>query len=466
MTDFVNRILRPQQDDFCVRSLLDVDFYKLTMGYFIFENYRGQNVRFELINRNKHIPLARVIPLEELQQHLDYAKNLRLRRTDLYYLRGMDVYGDRMFSEDYLSFLRDLRLPDYKLSIEGDQYRLAFEGPWEVVTFWETIALAIISELYYRNLMRKMTARDLDIMYGRAKDKLYSKLREIKRYPGVRFADFGQRRRHSFLWQQYAVAMARDVLGSQFTGTSNTWMAFNQDLIPIGTNAHELPMVVTALRMADAKNTVRDSDAVEFARIVQSGQYEIIKMWEKLYGQGLRIVLPDTYGSDQFFRNMPEDLAADVASNWRGQRQDSGDPSMEGRKFIRWLREKGVTDPKAAGKTIIFSDGLDVGPMLRLYEEFGDQINVAFGWGTKFTNDFKGCHPNEEDFVPGFEKDSLSWADLFIPFSVVCKVTQVNGQPAVKLSNNPGKATGPQDEVNKYLQIFGEQGRVNMAVEV
>src|SRR5262249_12040574 len=41
MTDFIRRILRPEHPDWIIRSLLDVDFYKFTMGLFIFRYYRG-----------------------------------------------------------------------------------------------------------------------------------------------------------------------------------------------------------------------------------------------------------------------------------------------------------------------------------------------------------------------------------------------------------------------------------------
>jgi nicotinate phosphoribosyltransferase len=31
----------------------------------------------------------------------------------------------------------------------------------------------------------------------------------------------------------------------------------------------------------------------------------------------------------------------------------------------------------------------------------------------------------------------------------------VEGRPAVKLSDNPRKATGPEDEIDRYRQVFG-----------
>ncbi len=442
MTDFAERIFRPESPDWIVRSLLDVDFYKFTMGYFIFCKHRGVDVTFRLINRNKKIPLAGVISEDELRAQLDHVRSLTLRKTDIYYLRGMDVYGRNMFSEEYLEFLRQLRLPEYTLTRVGDQFELEFRGPWEVVTFWETIALAIISELYYRALMRRMNISDLEALYAGALSKLSEKLRIIRQFPGIKFADFGQRRRHSFLWQQKAVRMAVSGLGSQFTGTSNTWMAFNQDLVPIGTNAHELPMVATAL--------------AETPEEMRGAQYRILAEWQEPFGMGLRIILPDTYGSPQFLRGAPSWLAKD----WRGFRQDSGDPIVFGNRVIGWYRKHGV-DP--TGKLIIFSDGLDVKAMIRISEHFKGQINVAFGWGTLFTNDFMDCHPRRDETIEEF---GMTWGELFRPFSVVCKVVTANGRPCVKLSDNVEKATGEKEAVARYLEVFGAKGRVDRKVVV
>jgi len=45
-------------------------------------------------------------------------------------------------------------------------------------------------------------------------------------------------------------------------------------------------------------------------------------------------------------------------------------------------------------------------------------------------------------------------------------VTSANGRPAVKLSDNPSKATGNPAEIERYLRIFGQDGRVQQAVAV
>jgi hypothetical protein len=67
----------------------------------------------------------------------------------------------------------------------------------------------------------------------------------------LRLADFGTRRRHSFLWQDWCVQAMVEGLGPAFVGTSNCRIAMRRDLEAIGTNAHELPMVYAALAESD-----------------------------------------------------------------------------------------------------------------------------------------------------------------------------------------------------------------------
>jgi nicotinate phosphoribosyltransferase len=412
-----------------VRSLMDVDFYKFTMGQLIQKHFRGTQVTFQLIVRDPVIRLADLITEEEIRSSLDYAMGLRFSKTDIYYLRGMDLYERYMFNEDYLGFLAGFSLPPYSIRVRENSFELTFTGDWAEVSMWETIALAIISELYYRAILRKIPKHVLENIYRRAQVRIYEKLEKVSKNSRIRFADFGQRRRHSFLWQEWVIGLCKEMIGEQFTGTSNTWMAFHHNLTPIGTNAHELPMVLTAL-----------ADSDEDMRLAQ---YRVLELWQELYGQGLRIFLPDTYGSSQFFAGAP-----DWIKDWRGHRQDSGDPLEEADKYICWLEDHGVDPTK---RLTIFSDGLDVNPMVIIDCALGDVHQHSFGWGTLLTNDFAGC----DSGIPELR-----------PFSMVCKVVSANGRPCVKLSNNRNKAVGPPAEVQRYIKIFGQKGIFNQTVRV
>ncbi len=95
---------------------------------------------------------------------------------------------------------------------------------------------------------------------------------------------------------------------------------------------------------------------------------------------------------------------------------------------------------------------MDVDSIERVYRHFHGRVRMSFGWGTNLTNDFRGCDP---DGRPGLE-----------PISLVAKVVSANGLPAVKLSDNPAKATGAPEEIARYLRIFGGEGRATTAVAV
>jgi nicotinate phosphoribosyltransferase len=47
----------------------------------------------------------------------------------------------------------------------------------------------------------------------------------------------------------------------------------------------------------------------------------------------------------------------------------------------------------------------------------------------------------------------------------VCKLIEVEGRPAAKLSDNYAKALGPADEVARYRRAFGTEGVANVPVE-
>jgi nicotinate phosphoribosyltransferase len=48
--------------------------------------------------------------------------------------------------------------------------------------------------------------------------------------------------------------------------------------------------------------------------------------------------------------------------------------------------------------------------------------------------------------------------------SLVCKLHDVDGRPAVKLSDNYAKALGEAAEVKRYWRVFGTAGVANTPV--
>ena len=205
----------------------------------------------------------------------------------------------------------------------------------------------------------------------------------------------------------------------------------DNDLEAVGTNAHELPMVYAALAKSDEG--------------IRTANYKVLEDWNKL------------------LRRQPEDRAARHVRHggiparraglggrldWipAGQRRRS---ISGGEEIIDWWKAHG-RDPHR--KILIFSDGLDVDTIENTYNHFVGRVRMAFGWGTNLTNDFRNCAPID---LPGLT-----------PISLVAKPSSANGRPAVKLSDNPEKATGDPREIARYIELFGESGRVAQPVYV
>jgi nicotinate phosphoribosyltransferase len=322
-----------------------------------------------------------------------------------------------MFRPDFMEWFENMRLPDYHLEKRAGQYELTFEGSWPEVMLWEIPALSVLMELRSRAVLNQMKRFEIQVLYARAMTRLWEKMDHLRDLDGLRVADFGTRRRHSFLWQDWAVQAMLEALGDRFVGTSNCLIAKNRDLEAIGTNAHELPMVYSALAENDAD--------------LAQAPYQVLADWHEEHDGNLRIILPATYGTEGFLKRAPDWLAG-----WTGIRIDSGDPAAGAETAIRWWQERGE-DPTQ--KLVIFSDGLDAPKIAELHAQFAGRVRVSFGWGTMLTNDFKGLTPG----------------NTLAPFSLVCKAVSANGRPTVKLSDNPEKAMGPADQVERYKRVFG-----------
>ena len=430
MTDLAARVYNHTwKIDPIVRSVIDTDFYKLLMAQTIFRRLSRTQVKFGIINRSTHVPIANLIDIGELREQLDHIRSLRLTRGESTWLRGNTFYGKRqMFSSDFMSWLEGFRFPEYQLERRGDQYELVFDGPWIETTMWEIPALAVIMELRSRAVLRGMGKFELQVLYARAMTRVWEKIERLRRLENLRIADFGTRRRHGFLWQDWCVQAMQEGLGTAFLGTSNCLIAMRREVEAIGTNAHELPMVYSAL--------ATDDEALAQA------PYRVLADWQQDYEGNLRIILPDTYGTEAFLARAPDWLA-----QWTGIRIDSGDPIAGGEAAIRWWQAHGQ-DPST--KLAIFSDGLDVETIEAIHRHFAGRLKPGFGWGTLLTNDFRGLVPNS-----GLD-----------PFSIVCKVMAANGNPAVKLSDNINKAVGQKSAIERYKRVFDHRATAAAPVTV
>jgi nicotinate phosphoribosyltransferase len=407
-----------------IHSLLDVDFYKDTMGQAIFHRHPHVPVKFAFHNRHKHVRLAECIDLAELREQLDHVRSLRFTRQELHFLMGTFEYNQPMFKLDYIEFLQTLRLPEFHIDTHDGQLTLEFLGGWASVTRWETLALQIVSELYGKSQAPAP-------LWAEANRRLEEKIEAFKANPEVTFSDFGTRRRFSREWQDHVVGRLAErfpaesvfVDNQQFRGTSNTLLAMKYGLTPMGTNAHELPMVYSAIHRAEDESA---------GWLVSSRR--VLEDWEAEYGMGLSIFLADTYGSDYFFARV---VPMEMLATWKGSRHDSGSPKQYGDKVIKIYEAAGI-DP--ASKLIVFADGLDAALVLELERYFRGRIQTTFGIGTNLTNDVGPA-----------------------PLSIVVKPVEANGLPVAKLSDNFAKATGAPAEIERVKRLAGYSVRFEEA---
>lgn len=393
-----------------------LDFYKPTMSQFVYEMEPDAEVTFTFKNRGGDRLLDYIDPTD-LQNRLDAIQERGFQPAELDHLATLNNDdGERMFQDPYLVYLAENPLPDVCIDVVNDDLAITATGKWAIATFWETVVMSEVNEMYFENKVRA-EGIDLFALYEEGDRRLTDKITFLQQHPDIKIAEFGTRRRFSQRWQQHVIERMKNECPGNLIGTSNVAFANTMDLKPVGTFAHELPMGYAGL--ADA----RGED-------IRASHGNMLDDWYDFYGDELAVALSDTFGSDFFF----EDFTLERAAKYRATRHDSGNPVDYGEKAIQHYHELGI-DPTKKG--VLFSDALNMQKVGELDTAFENRINHPFGVGTNLTNDM------------GLQA-----------LSIVMKLTSVKdpatGKTAetVKLSDDPGKHTGPVEKVTQYQQIF------------
>ncbi|AXI82879.1 nicotinate phosphoribosyltransferase [Xylella taiwanensis] len=385
-----------------IKSLLDTDLYKFTMMQAVLHQYPGAQVEYRFKCRTPGVDLARVI--NEISNEIDALCALRFCKEELDYLRGL-----RFLKPDFVDFLGLFHLDRKYLQLRAStqvpgEIELDICGPWLHTILFEVPLLAIINEVWFRNT----SVPDFDV--GRA--RLHAKVRLLKDQSGYEqcsIADYGTRRRYSRQWHAELLPLLAEGLGSNFVGTSNVYFAKRYGYTPLGTMAHEYLQAFQALGPR-----LRDS------------QVAGLEAWAREYRGDLGIALSDVVGLDAFLG----DFDLYFCKLFDGMRHDSGDPFQWGERIIMHLESHRI-DPRT--KVLVFSDGLDMNKVMRLYQHFRGRCRLAFGVGTSLTNDLGPT-----------------------PLQIVIKMVRCNGQPVAKLSDSPGKSMCDDPGYLRYLrQVFG-----------
>lgn len=373
-----------------IHSLLDNDFYKLTMMQAVYHNFGGVSAEYALVCRSHQYAaeLAQIAPA--LKKEIAQLSELTLSAAERNYLSELNC-----FSPDFIEYLSAFRFEPQLVNVRSadGQLILRVSGPWLKTILFEVPLLALINELFYETRFPEIPRTTLPPV-------------EELRAVGVKFSDFGTRRRISFEHQSRVIGAIKDFSG--FTGTSNVLFAMRENLPPVGTMAHEY------LQAGQAIFTPR------------TGQREMLKLWLREHHGKFAVALTDVITTEGFLTDFDRELA----EAYTGLRHDSGDPIEWGRAMLAHYKKLGI-DPKT--KSLVFSDMITPAKAAAISKTFSGQTKVVFGIG--------------------------SWLDnnIGLPrLNSVIKMVRCNGKPVAKITNNAEKTTSEDSEYLAALRsVYG-----------
>lgn len=381
-------------------SMLDNDFYKFTMQAAVVKHFPYTQAKYKFINRGEHKFPSGFDQL--LRYAVDDMAKLELTKDEKLFLSKTCPY----LPPTYIDFLEGYRYDPSEVQIRqtGDELEVWVEGYWYRTILWEVPLLALISELFYKATAQERWSNEKVVENTLQKVEQYNQL-------GVRFAEFGTRRRHSYEVQRLVVQTLMKHNRNTFTGSSNVHMAMLYNTKPIGTHAHEWFMFHAAefgFKMANAM---------------------ALEHWVEMYRGDLGVALSDTYTTKVFFKQFDTKFA----KLFDGVRHDSGDPIEFADNTIAHYQKHGINP---LYKYIIFSDGLNPTKVAAITHATKGRIGISFGIGTNLTND------------TGLK-----------PMNIVIKLTDVltsdnEWVPVVKLSDEPGKHTGDPRMIELAKEIL------------
>lgn len=380
-----------------IKTILDTDLYKFTTSYAYIKLFPYAMGTFTFIDRDDTEYTEGF--LEALKSEIHNLSMVQLTSEELEYMASHCRFLPRVYWEWLSSFRFD---PD-KIEVGLDEHRhlqMRVTDYLYKVTLYEVPLLAIVSEIRNQFLNR---IPDKETLLLRLADKV--KLSNDHQMP---FSEFGTRRRFSFDVQKLVVAYLKEN-ARYCTGTSNCYLAMKYDMRPMGTHPHEWFMFHGA----------------QFG--YKHANYMALENWVNVYDGDLGTALSDTYTSDSFLSN----FSRKQAKLFDGVRCDSGDEIEFIDRLIDRYKELGI-DPTT--KTIIFSNALDFGKALQIFEYCKGKIRCSFGIGTNLTND--------TGFPP---------ANIVMKLSRCKMNVNQEWRECVKLSDDMGKHVGSTTEVGACL---------------
>jgi len=385
-----------------IKSILDNDLYKFTMQMAVVKKFPYAEVGYGFINRGgTQFPPNFAI---ELRKQVKMMEDLTLTKDEKEWLSEKCYYLD----PTYLDFLDGYRYDSTEVGIiqTDGELKVSINGPWYRTILWEVPLMALISELYFKMTDCSNTRND--------SERYLNNINKRKTFlaNGIKYADFGTRRRYSYDIQKEVVECFADKFNKDnFVGTSNVHLAHKYNVTPIGTHAHEWFMF----------------HATKYG--YKMANHLAMENWTDVFRGELGVALSDTFTTDVFFKSFDKKFA----KLYDGVRQDSGDPFVFTDKIIEHYKSLGI-DPKS--KVIIFSDSLDPEKAVELKDYCRGKIMCSFGIGTNFSNDVGVTPLNMVIKILNAKPEGEDW------------------HPCIKLSDSEGKHTGNLTEIDIAKQVL------------
>lgn len=364
-----------------ITTCLDTDLYKLTMMQCVFHRFPKARARYRYKQRKAIVTTSACLSFIEAQ--IDAFCTLRWQPEELGYLATLPY-----FREDFLTYLTHFRFNRETIHIEvkNGLLDLFIEGPWLDTILFEVPLLAIISEVFSQHYYPHVSLQEAQV-------RLDDKISYVQKHcPAMRFCDFGTRRRFSKKWHSDMLACLKDKLPDQCVGTSNISLAKHYGLPPLGTMGHEYLQACQVLSPSLAHF-----------------QSFALHTWLTEYPHATKVALTDVITTESFLKSFDKTLA----ERYHGLRQDSGNPFLWARQILHHYETLGID---ARSKILVFSDSLNFPFAAQIYYAICNQCMPLFGIGTHLTNDVGSP-----------------------PFDIVIKMTHLNQEPVVKISDSPGK---------------------------
>lgn len=374
-----------------IKSILDTDLYKFTVSNAYFQLYPNAECTFTFNDRNKEKYDEKFLEM----LNIEFAKLCTLKMSEAEFAFVASI---RFLATNYVEWLKGFQfeLDKIKFGIdENGHLHIEVTDKCYKATLYEVPILAIVAECRNKWLGVKP---DLSLIL-----KLLERKVNIANENQMKFAEFGTRRRFSYLVQEEVVKYLKEKCPIYCVGTSNVYLAMKYNMMPSGTFPHEWVMFHAGIGGFKTANLSALND------------------WIKVYDGDLGIALIDTYTTASFLHT----LTLKQAKLLDGFRQDSGDEYKIGNMIIDKLKELRI-DPLT--KTIVFSNALDFDKASDIFKYFKNRIKVSFGIGTNLTCDIG---------IEGYK-----------PANIVMKMSKCRYSPrdfweyVIKISDDLGKHMG------------------------